>query len=705
MTNQTRGTPTMYALLIGIDCYLPNRLPDGSWYPSLGGCVRDISHVEAFLKRTFHTPQDNILKLTATDTGAQEPVEPREQWPTYENMVSAFKQLKDRAQPGDQVTIHYSGHGGRAPTLLPKLKGEGGLDEGLVPTDIGDAEARYLRDIELTMLLNDMVAKGLTVAVVLDSCHSGGMTRGGGDVAVRGISSVDTTPRPTHSLAGSQSELAQLWGHLTQGGKRDVSLGSGWLPEPQGYVLLAACRPSEAAFEYAFKGSERNGALTYWLLDSLHDIGPGLSYKVLHDRILAKVHSQFERQTPQLQGEGDRVIFGAERAQPCYGVPVMQVDRAQERILLGAGQAHGLRQGAQFAIYPRGTTDFTKLDKRQAIVEISELGATDAWAGVIQRFGKKAVEGGAQAVLLGAGSVRLVRQVGLVRQAHLDPALDQGAALGAVERALEGNGWLQVAGDGAEITFQVAVNEGGEYEIWDGTGQEIGNLHPALKIRDPKSASDVARRLEHLAKYRAVEQLNNHDPMSPLARKLVVELVGKRAEYDPGDPFEPESFDDAGHTPTLRVGEWTGLRIKNEAAQSLNVCVLDLEPGWGVRQIYPGGVGDHFVEFEPGQELVLPLRAGLPAGYQQGTDTLKVFATVGTTNFRWLELPALDQPITRSPVVSGRKPGNPLEEMLAAFTAGRPPKRDLIPAAYPSHEWITEQVQVRIQQQEQEGTA
>jgi hypothetical protein len=39
--------------------------------------------------------------------------------------------------------------------------------------------------------------------------------------------------------------------------------------------------------------------------------------------------------------------------------------------------------------------------------------------------------------------------------------------------------------------------------------------------------------------------------------------------------------------------------------------------------------------------------------------------------------------------------------MLAAFTAGQPPKRDLIPAAYPSQEWITEQVQVHIQQYEQ----
>ncbi len=694
MIGRTSDTPNIFALLIGVDCYLPNR-----YYANLRGCVRDISHVEAFLQRTFKMPPENILRLTATDTGNQEPSEPRERWPTYENMVNAFKQLTDMAQAGDQVYVHYSGHGGRLPTLLPELKGETGLDEGLVPTDVGDSAARYLRDIELTKLLNDMVAKGLTVTVVLDSCHSGGMTRGRGDVAVRGISRVDTTPRPTESLAGSHRQLAELWGQLTEGGVRDVSLGGGWLPEPKGYVLLAACRPSESAYEAVFEGTEHNGALTYWLLDSLGDIGPGLSYKVLHDRVLAKVHSQFAEQTPQLQGEGDRVVFGAEQVQPVFTVPVLEVETAQERVLLNAGQAQGLGVGAQFAVYPRGTSNITDLDKRQALVEISELGAADSWAKIIRTFEGEAIEGGAQAALLGAPSVRLRRKVDLVRQADLDPALDQDAALGAVARALEGNGWLEVGTDGEAMAFQVAVNQEGEYEIWDGAGEKIKNLRPALKVGEPKVASDVARRLEHLAKYRAVEQLNNHDPISPLARKLVVELVGKRAEYDPADPFEAAPFDDPGHTPGLRVREWTGLRIKNNSSQSLNITVLDLEPGWGVRQVYPGGRVDNFVELEPGQEITLPLQAGLPEGYQEGTDTLKVFATVGTTNFRWLELPALDRPLTRSAGLRGEDPGNPLEEMLAAFSADQPPTRDLIPAAYPSQEWITEQVQIHIQQQ------
>src|SRR5829696_6450501 len=153
MTNQGDGTPNLYALLIGIDCYLTNRLPNGSSYPSLGGCVRDINHVEAFLKQKFQLPEERILKLTATDSGQLEPPEPRDHWPTYENMVAAFKRLTTLAQPGDQVYIHYSGHGGRTPTIVPEIKGLKAHDETLVPTDIGNSEARYLRDIELAKLL------------------------------------------------------------------------------------------------------------------------------------------------------------------------------------------------------------------------------------------------------------------------------------------------------------------------------------------------------------------------------------------------------------------------------------------------------------------------------------------------------------------------------------------------------------------------
>ena len=130
-----REAANFYALLIGIDYYLPQKLPDGRNYHSLAGCVRDITLIEEFLQIKLGMPSENILKLTASNQSILESPELPEQLPTYENMVAAFLKLLDVAQPKDQVYIHYSGHGGRTPTQFPELKGTNSFDESLVPTD------------------------------------------------------------------------------------------------------------------------------------------------------------------------------------------------------------------------------------------------------------------------------------------------------------------------------------------------------------------------------------------------------------------------------------------------------------------------------------------------------------------------------------------------------------------------------------------
>ncbi|HKB40565.1 MAG TPA: caspase family protein, partial [Gemmataceae bacterium] len=118
-----RGGPAnLHALLIACNCYLPNLLAEGT-YPSLGGCVRDVEHVEQFLRRRLGLSDERLIKLTSTDNGREEPREPPQRRPTYENMVAAFQKVTDLTAKGDQVYIHYSGHGGRTPTIVPKLKG------------------------------------------------------------------------------------------------------------------------------------------------------------------------------------------------------------------------------------------------------------------------------------------------------------------------------------------------------------------------------------------------------------------------------------------------------------------------------------------------------------------------------------------------------------------------------------------------------
>ncbi|MCG5060031.1 MAG: caspase family protein [Limnoraphis sp. WC205] len=237
-----------------------------------------MNHVETYLKDTLNLTPEQIIKLTATASDdPTQPKEPPELLPTYANMVAKFKELTAKAQPQDQVYIHYSGHGGRAKTIFDNIKGSGGIDEALVPCDIGQEKSQYLRDIEFAKLLEEMVNKELVVTLVLDSCHSGGATREmSGDDRIRGEGFIDMTPRPTNSLVAPLEELAQNWQAAT-GNSRNMTVVNGLLPEPKGYTLIAACRDNEFAFEDVFEGTERNGALTYFLLKSWRKLGKDIS--------------------------------------------------------------------------------------------------------------------------------------------------------------------------------------------------------------------------------------------------------------------------------------------------------------------------------------------------------------------------------------------------------------------------------------------
>lgn len=716
MTEKINQVPNLYALLIGIDCYMPNRLPDGSSYKNLGGCVRDINHVEAFLKDTKQVPESQILKLTASVNPERPeiPVESPEQLPTRQNMIDYFRKLGEIAPEGSQVYIHYSAHGGRAKTVFPELKGVGEIDEGLVPTDIGTSEGQYLRDLELAQLLKELADKKLVVTLVLDCCHSGGATRG--EAEIRGMNVEDDKPLQASFKPVAEPEvLAALWQSLTGGGTRGLKAGG--VPESNDYVLLAACRQNEFAFEFPFnqETKEKNGALTYWLLDTLKQSFPGQTYKDLFDRINAKIHSQFSTQTPILLGEGNRQIFGTELGETVFAVPVMKVEaneKGEPQALLAVGQANGVSKGAEFAIYPRGTTDLTKKETRIAIATIVQRGGSQSLCRLESIAGKeRQVEQGDRAVQISA-SVNLIRSVSLFRQREATPAelagaelplntlrpeifQRQEAALEAIAETLPGNGWVELSEDGAGIDYLVTINNAGEYEIADSAGIPFKNINPPAKIEDSDAPAKVVKRLVHLAKYKATSEIDNTDTDSPLSGKLAVEWLGTSATYDRGDPIPKKEkltkFADPNQ-PTVKVGEYVFLSIRNDSTQPLNVAALNLDAEWAIEQILP--TNESFITLEPGREKVIPLNPSLDGKDDSVENTVKVFGTLDAADYRVLELPSLDEPL---PFGRGtRAINNPLADLLGAIDKEQPPTRKLTVAASPSTEWTTKQVILTI---------
>ncbi|HKG59664.1 MAG TPA: caspase family protein [Pyrinomonadaceae bacterium] len=675
-----------YALLVGIDKYLDNELPDGSYYRDLSGCVRDINHVERFLLTTLGVPSENITKLTASDNGSAKPAEPRELWPTYGNIVAGVKALIRKAKPGDQVYIHYSGHGAAVQSLIPDLKSNG-LDEALVPTNIGNTDSRFLRDLEMAKLLQTMAEHQLVVTMVLDSCHSAGMTRGP-DARVRGLGEFRSTNVAADSLVASIDELAETWRQVSEGTTRSLST-AGWSPASAGAIVLSACGPTELAYEYAFDGSERNGALTYWFLNSLGELGLKLTYKQLHDRVMAKVHNQFASQTPHLEGDGERIVFGVDRVPATYAAVVTAVDAGKNEVLLNVGQAQGVRRGSEFAIHSLIKRDLNDPDGHLGVATIEVLGATDSSAKFTSATATiEAVEQGDQAVLINPGSINLVKNVRLLEEPDKATVWEQHRPLlDSIAEAIEHSPWLKLVEGKTPASYQVAIGKEGGLEIIDASGKALTREVPIAA----NSKDVILKRLEHLTKYHTIEELDNHDTRSPLARKLSVEWAGSQHEFEYGEKPEPVPFD--SKTPVVKADEWVSFRIKNLSENLLRVVVLDLQPDWGISQVHPEPPL-LFLELEAGCEELVILRAGLPDGYCEGRDILKVFASLDSANFRWLELPALDSGAQISKN-KNRQPSG-LDLLLDALSDDKPKMRNLSPAAYPSRGWTTTQIEINV---------
>ena len=700
-------TSNFYALLIGID-YYESVETYPQLYKNLGGCVGDIDLVDSYLKTTLKIPAENIWKLTAPIEESNELSAFRSArdnvLPTYENIVEAFAKLTAAANSGDRVYIHYSGHGGRAVTIFPELEGAERQDEGLVPMDVTASGGRYLRDVEMATLIKRITDKGCVTTVIFDSCHSGGATRG--DCAIRGSENnlVDDTERNQESLVASRQELIDNWKMLTQ---TDPELSAGWLPNADDYVFLAACRPSEFAYEYAVNGSQRNGALTYWMMDTLTSSTSVLTYKSLYSRVKGMIQSKFPQQLPILIGNGDREVFGDKRKYKPYTVTVTGVDLDNKELTLDAGLAQGLSSGTRFAIYPFDCDDLADKTQQIAIAELTaNVRADRSTAKIVQEFKAENTDlttdlaPGALGVMV-AAPIDLIRKVRLFdrkvageREQDLPPNLAdrQTSALAKVREALGGNGWLVETAD-EESYYQVAVARDGTYEIC--IGMPVANLRPVLSIDDPEAPQKVVDRLVHLTKYQSVQALDN--PASELTDYLEFHLCDRQKQ-----PFsDPQNV-------TLKPGEVSYLKIKNNYSQTLNVAVLDLEPTWQISQVPIQGEFASFFPLDSGQEAFTKLRLALPADYQQVKETLKIFATKGLANFQWLILPSLDeQPKTRGNQLnrelktrSANQPINPLNSLLTAIGSDidNPPNktRAMVYEPEPDAEWATQEIQIAV---------
>jgi len=373
-----------------------------------------------------------------------------------------------------------------------------------------------------------------------------------------------------------------------------------------------------------------------------------------------------------LVGEVDRRFLAADEEPSLDGIRVTAVEDGL--VLLEAGEAAGVRVGMRLTgSVGRG---------EPMTVEVCRVGATDCWA---------KIESGTASPEIREGAVFVPTAAALQQRAVVALMADETGRAEAFERvrqalATDRSGTLALAETAAtDADFRVSIDAKGCFEIADRQGP-LPNLGLPLRAGGIGTEAELLRRLVHLAKYLGVLRLENQAG-GPLRGRLKIEVLGVRpvtpfggvgelrvlADRDPREPIE------------LRCGDHLELRIANRWSLPLNVAVLDLQPDWGITQVFPTRKNAEFWTLDPKEERVVSIRAFLPPGCAESKDVLKAFATVGPPNFRWLELPALTEPVRRITRTAGSGPPNLDEVALKHLSFG-----------FAAQEWTTDQLVMRV---------
>lgn len=661
----TTSAPTLFALLVGIDQYASSSIP------ALHGCVNDVDAMEQMLRDRFGVQQANILKLTNQEA-------------THQRIKDAFRthligsgsawSAATQDQPSPAFLFHFSGHGSRA--FDPTGAEPDQCDETIVPYDSRLANIYDIKDWELGQLLNELTTLSHNVTVILDCCHSGSGTRDMKDniLAVRSCPP-DLRPQPRHR---SPIATAQTRGALST---------SGWM-QAENYVLLAACHDAELANEMVVKegeGNRHHGVLSYFLIQELARmrLDQALTYRELHQQLCQPIVSRFADQTPQCEGDRDRLIFAGLR--PKHDPLLTVVAKEDGMIWVDGGCAHGLSEESELHVYPPGTRSIETAGAPLATLLVARVGAV--------RSGCTVVEEPVEIPLLARVAIHRIQVASMRRQLVLDVPNDSRRAILYTRLTQEPvSNYLEVVGDNTPAEFRLELLNG-QLQLQNGTSQSLVAAYPLRELEA------LVHDLMHLVRY--YNALELHNPLSTSALNGKVTLALKERAIDPptGQPLARELPVTAGNELVIGVDQPIVLEITNHAHCPVYLGLFEFGYEWDIVQWYPPAAGAHEALL-PGATLSIGLQPEeiiafqLPAEKQRVRETLKLIATTAEADFEILTMGPLKSAFIARSVMRRSIADSALNQLFELAMENQPSTRAALKAhrSLLQDEWTTAEV-------------
>ncbi|MEN8218633.1 MAG: caspase family protein [Pseudomonadota bacterium] len=299
-------TAGKHALLIGIEKY---RYP----VTPLRGTINDIKLVQGVLRERFGFRDHEfiiLLNKRATHTGIEK----------------AFKTLTKRIKPGDFVYIHYSGHGSQTRDLNGDERS--GKDQTWVSYGTRRNRKTHKNDYdilddEINAWLAAIYAKTDQVIFVSDSCHSATVARGEAPIS-RGLKK-DERPHPLGKM--NYTQLDKYHG-----------------------IHVGAAQNDELAAETIGKDGKHYGLFTWYWAKALRQAQVGETwYDIFKRAYTPVVGKRGQAQTPQIEGEHKRQVFGGNFTSQAQTISVTQANG--KTVKIQAGHVAGVTIGSTYRLY------------------------------------------------------------------------------------------------------------------------------------------------------------------------------------------------------------------------------------------------------------------------------------------------------------------------------------------------------------------
>lgn len=632
-----------HALLVGCTFYpnLPKRL-------HLQGPGNDLPLVRKLLTEQLGFRPESVAALSeqeGKDKGAGG-------LPTRANIEREFRRLAETAKAGDRVFILLGGHGSQQPEAEKSDEPEpDGLDEIFLPRDVGAWDGRKAKvenaitDNELGRWLKAIRAKGASVWIVLDSCHSGTMTRDVGVEVPRQVSATDALRIPAEAMRQARLRAAlRAGGEKTRGGPTEtvpLKLGA-----EGGLVAVYAAMPQEVTFERPMpprtEGVPTHGLLSYTLCQVLTRAAKESrppTYQEVFDRLFQQyVAWGRSAPTPVLEGaDRAREVFGEKSWTRREFFPLTKGDKAWQ---VAAGALHGLTPGSVLAAYPPEGEG----DKVVGHVRLTEIGPTTA-AGVPAAFaGLPAVAelpngGRAKVAAVDFGDQRL--------RLGLDPAVKGDGLPGTAWQQLgialhkhdANDPRIEFVTDPAKADWLVHVRDRQAFLARANAGTDGLRFGPAPL--DDKFGPWLRERLERVARAEALKKLAAAPADAGSEVRVKVEVRRGRDASDPKGTAPVAG----GGSETLHDGEQLLLHLSNTGKEPADVTLLYVDSQYGIHCVFPER--GEYNRLRPREGLALPLKV---EAHAPGLEHLVVIAVKGegtATDFGFLEQPALEKAPTR----------------------------------------------------------